>query len=70
MFGSMDTVQKIIAVHYSTYIRFLYSFPKGRKINLVQSTFVYVRTGMMTAPFLIISCKVLDGGNNSFRLHA
>ena len=36
MFGSMDTVQKIIAVHYSTYIRFLYSFPKGRKINLYE----------------------------------
>ncbi len=31
MFGSMDTVQKIIAVHYSTYIRFLYSFPKAGK---------------------------------------
>ncbi len=70
MFSGMNAVQKIVAVHYGTHIRFLYGLAESRKINFMQSTLVYVRAGMMTAPFLIVGDKVLDGGNDSFRLHA
>ena len=66
----MNAVQKIVAVNYGTHIRFLYGLAESRKINFMQSTLVYVRAGMMTAPFLIVGDKVLDGGNDSFRLHA
>ena len=36
----------------------------------MQSTLVYVRTRMMAAPLLVVGGKVLDGRNDSFRLHA
>ena len=70
VFSGMDTVQEIVAVHHSTHVRFLYSLAESREINLMQSTLVYVRTRMMAAPLLVVGGKVLDGRNDSFRLHA
>ena len=70
MLGSMNAVQEIVAVHHCTHIGFLYGLAESRKINLMQSTLVYVRTRMVAAPFLVVGGKVLDGGNHSFRLHA
>ena len=70
MFGGMDTVQQIIAVHYGADIGFLYCFPKSREIDFLQSTLVYVRAGMVAAPFLVVGSKVFDCSNDSFRLYS
>ena len=35
MFSSMDTVQKIVAVHYGAYIGFLYGFSEGGEIDFM-----------------------------------
>ena len=70
MFGGMDTVQQIVTVHYGADIGFLYSFSESREIDFLQSTFVYVRAGMVAAPFLVVGSKVFDCSNDSFRLYS
>ena len=68
--GGMNTVEKIVAIHYSTYMCFFYGFTKCREIYLMKGSFVNIRTDMMAIPLLIVGSKMLNCSYDAFRLYA
>ena len=70
VFGGMHPVQRIIAIHDRPYSCFLHSFSERGKINFLQRAFIHIRAGMMSAPLLVIGCKMLHRSHDSLFLHS
>ena len=70
IFACMYPIQQIITIHHSSYMGLFHCFPERCKINFLQSALIYFRTDMVAIPFLVVSRKMLDCGNHTFRLHS
>jgi len=69
-FGSVKSVKQIVAVHNSSHFCLFHSFTESGEINFIQSTEVNVGIYVHASPFHVVGGKMLDGGNNTFGLHA
>ena len=68
--GGMHSIHGVVAGHNGTDVPLLDGLAEGGEIDFVHRAFIRVGTYAMTVIFLLIQCKMLDGGDDALLLHA